>query len=146
MDLKTYLTDICHPSVSEFKSSPTSYYRAWVATIALFHFCDWYSKAHNVKLEDVKSKFISDFPHFKAIEDIANANKHFELDRKGNRKGLSAEHFPIGRGAAFSDGSYFSDGSTFSDAPNVIRMEFQGERIDVLHLCKQTLTYLEGKA
>ncbi|WP_271588792.1 hypothetical protein [Bradyrhizobium sp. CCBAU 53415] len=79
-----------------------------------------------------------------ALADIANASKHFVLDR-GRRTGLSADHFEIGKGAAFSDGSYFCDGTSFSDIPDVVRVQFRGELIDVLHLCREALAFFRTK-
>ncbi len=84
------------------------------------------------------------FPAVHSLADIANASKHFKLDR-GRRTGLSADHFRIGTGAAFTDGSYFSDGTSFSDMPDIVRVEFQGSQIDVLHLCGEAIAFLRTK-
>jgi hypothetical protein len=75
---------------------------------------------------------------------LANTAKHFRLDHKRHERiGLSTDDFKVGRGAAFSDGSYYSDGASHSDAIRVIRIEFQGEQIDVLHLCRAAIAFLE---
>lgn len=95
-------------------------------------------------IESVRAELTSEFFSFGALADIANASKHFVLDR-GARRGLSSDDFKIGPGAAFSDGSYFSDGSTFSDAPDVVVLEFNGHRVDVLHLCEHAFSYLQTK-
>jgi hypothetical protein len=140
-----YLDQICRPSLTEFVREPTSVRRAWASAAALFHFADCLAVHRGQSIGLIRTELDSEFLDFPALADIANASKHFLLDR-GSRVGLSAVHFRVGRGAAFSDGSYYSDGSSHSDAPDVIRVEFQGKQIDVLHLCEEALTFLESKA
>lgn len=125
-------------------NEPTSLRRAWVATIALFHFADYVAAARSTSLTSVRSEFYREFPKFKHVRDLANASKHFELDQ-GIRKGLSSRHSEIGPEAAFSDGSYYSDGTSHSDAGNVVRVKFRGELVDVPHLCRECLSYLQTK-
>jgi hypothetical protein len=103
------------------------------------------AKERGTSLAAVRDEFEAEFPEFKVLADIANASKHFELDRSGPRQGLSAVDFHIGRGAAFSDGTYWRDGTTDTGAPDVVRMEFGAERIDLLNLCGRCLAYLETK-
>ena len=146
MTPRDYLDQIARPSIEDFRHHPTSIRHAWTAAAALFHFRDWLAKDRGAEPSVVQAEFEVGFPQFRAIADIANASKHFKLDHSGPRKGLSTQHFRAGRGAAFSDGTYYSDGSTHSDAPDVIRMEFSGERIDVLNLCRQAFTFLQTKA
>lgn len=95
-------------------------------------------------LELVRAEFYREFPKFKQIRDIANASKHFELD-KGTGKGLSARHSEVGPGAAFSDGSYYSDGTSHSDANDVVRVDYRGRLVDVVHLSRECLAYLRTK-
>jgi hypothetical protein len=65
------------------------------------------------------------------LADIANASKHFELDRSGPRQGLSAEDLHIGRGAAFSDGSYlFSPGIFWSG----LMMNLSGSEVQIVQM------------
>jgi hypothetical protein len=142
MTPKDYFNTICQPTYEKFIADPTSTLHAWTAVAALFHLRDWLAKDHGVSPSVMQTNLEGGCPQFRAIADIANASKHFELDR-GRRKGLSANDFAVGRGAAFSDGSYYSDGSSHSDAPDVLRMEFNGERIDILNLCKQAHGYLK---
>lgn len=144
MTPQQYLEEICEPSVRELLAEPTSVRRAWAAVTALFHFADYFAKHRVRDLAVIRSELLSEFPDFARIQDIANASKHFELNR-GSRKGLSARHAAVSRGAAFSDGSYYSDGSTHSDAPDVVRVDFQGEQIDVVNLCRRCLGYLSAK-
>jgi hypothetical protein len=147
---RVYLDTICKPTVAEFGQEPTSILRAWCASIALFHFEDYLAGARGISEQRdrraLRAEMESEFPGFRMLADIANANKHFELTREGPRSGLTSRHFQVGRGAAFSDGSYYSDGSTHADTPDVIRVEFGGERIDLFNLCRRCLTYLETKS
>ena len=113
--------------------------------MALFHLRDWLAKKRGVHEATVHSEFESEFSQFQALADIANASKHFQLDRHGPRKGLSALDFKVAPSSAFSDGSYYSDGTSHSDADDVVRMEFREEIIDVRHLCEAALKYLKTK-
>jgi hypothetical protein len=142
---RQFLDEICEPGVKELMSEPASLRRAWGAIIALFHFSDYLAASRGTELESVRAEFYREFPTFRQVRDIANASKHFELD-KGGRKGMSARHSGVGPGAAFSDGSYYSDGTSHSDARDVVRIDFQGELVDVVHLCGQCLAYLRTKA
>ncbi|RZN16229.1 hypothetical protein [Bradyrhizobium sp. Leo121] len=144
MTPQRYIEQICQPNFDEFAAEPTSIRRAWSTATALFHFIDCLAVQRGQRTSIIRDEVEAGFPQFQALADIANSSKHFELDR-GSRKGLSVEDFKIGRGAAFSDGSYFSDGTSFSDAPDVIRIEFKGEQIDVLTLCRQALAHLKTK-
>lgn len=118
-----------------------------MAAVALYHFLDCLAVSRNEKLLIIEDQLKIAFPRFQALANIANAAKHFELRRGGlPRRGLAAQHFLIGRGAAFTDGTYFSDGTTFSDAPDVIRIEFRGEIIDVLGLCQAAILAWEKLA
>jgi hypothetical protein len=139
-----YLDDVCEPNFEDFAREPTSIRKAWASASSLFHFVDCLAIHQGKDVATVRAAMALQFPAISALADIANATKHFEL-RRGIRTGLSADNFRIGRGAAFSDGSYFSDGSTFSDSPDVIRVEFNGSQIDVLHLCREAITYLRSQ-
>ena len=143
MTPKQFLEEICAPTVAELENDPASTRRAWVAVVALFHFCDYLAAARAVRLDGVRAEVLREFPRFAWIEEIANAYKHFERNR--GRTGLSVTHTNVGKRAAFSDGSFFSDGTSFSDANDVVRMEFGGELVDVVHLCVACLAYLRGK-
>jgi hypothetical protein len=145
MTPREYFIDICRPTLEEFRAEPTSLRRAWTAASSLYHLQDWVAQFRGVEVSIVRREFQDGFPEFQALADISNASKHFKLDRDGPRKDLSATDFRVGSGAAFSDDSYFSDGSSFSDMPDVVRVEFAGQLIDVLHLCGQAATYLETK-
>ena len=144
MTPREYLELVCIPNLDDFIQHPTSFRHAWAATVSLFHFRDYLAADRLEPVGAIASEIERDFPPFKAVADIANASKHFTLDR-GTRLGLSATNLKIGRGAAFSDGSYYSDGTSHSDAPDVVRVEFNGEYIDVLHLCRSYLTVLKMK-
>lgn len=130
--------------MKDLMAEPTSLRRAWAAVVALFHFSDYLAAGRATELELVRAEFYREFPRFKQVRDIANANKHFELG-KGAGKGLSARHSQVGPGAAFSDGSYYSDGTSHSDASDVVRVDFRGELVDVVHLCNECLAYLRTK-
>lgn len=145
MTPKEYLNDICKPNVDDVIRDPTSVRRAWVAVVSLLHFADYLAAHRGRIIADVRAELCSGFPNFQLIEDIGNASKHFKRER-GRRKGLSATHIGIGPGAAFSDGTYFSDGTSFADADDVVRVEFRREIIDVVHLCRECLTFLMTKA
>jgi hypothetical protein len=142
MTPQQYIEQVCQPNFEEFAREPTSIRRAWSAATALFHFIDCLAVQRRQKASTIRNEVQADFPQLQALADIANSSKHFELDR-GSRKGLSVENFKVGHGAAFSDGSYFSDGTSFSDVPDVIRIEFEGEQIDVLNLCRQALAHFK---
>lgn len=144
MRSKQFLEEVCKPSVYELTNDPTSFYRAWVAVTSLFHFADYVARDRDCDAASVQAEFIGDFYGFGLIRDIANASKHAALTR-GARKGLSATHFGIGHGAAFSDGSYYSDGTSHSDAPDMVRVDFEDEQIDVVTLCERCLTYFQAR-
>jgi hypothetical protein len=139
-----FLFEVCEPNYEEFVREPTSFRRAWAAATSLFHVVDCIAVHRGQTVSDVRLELLEQFPALSALADIANAGKHFQLDR-GERTGLSADHFRIGSGAAFTDGSYFSDGSSFSDIPDVIRIEYQGSQIDVLHLCGEAIAFFRTK-
>lgn len=145
MTPKEYLRDICEPCVAEFAADPTSIRRAWVAVIALLHFEDYLARYRKSKIRPIRDELIRGFGHFQVIEDIGNASKHFEREASSPRRGLSVRDYRIGKAAAFSDGSYWSDGSSWAESPDVVRIEFNGEIVDVLHLCQACLKYLESK-
>jgi hypothetical protein len=92
---------LARPSVEEFAGTPTSIRRAWTAAAALFHLRDWVAKDRGVNPSVVQTDFEAGFPQFRALADIANASKHFNLDREGPRRGLSAKHFAVGPGPPF---------------------------------------------
>jgi hypothetical protein len=142
---RQFLSGICKPNVDDLVAEATSVRQAWNAVVSLLHFADFLAAARAVNLPSIRSEFHTDYPKFKLIEDIANANKHFVLDR-GSRKGLSATDMAVGPAAPFTDGTYFDDDTSFTDDPDVVRVEFNGEIIDVVHLCTECLTYLETKA
>ncbi|MDP3555557.1 hypothetical protein [Methylocystis sp.] len=84
------------------------------------------------------------FPRFQALADMANAGKHLELDR-GPRTGLAAQHFQIGQGAAFSDGTHIlATKQPFPMRRRWFVFQFKGATIDVLGLCEAALAALEG--
>jgi hypothetical protein len=147
MTPREYLDEICEPFVKDFIGSPTSVRHAWAATIALFHFEDYLASAMGLVVkkdrEELRAQLEADFPDFSIIRDIANANKHFALNR-GRRTGLSTHHIKVGASAAFSDGTYFSDGTSFAEHEDVVRIEFQGEIVDLMHLCERCLVYLRS--
>jgi hypothetical protein len=142
MTLREYLDDVCEPNFEDFVREPTSVRKAWASATSLFHFIDCLAIHRGQDVAKIKGEIALQFPTLHALADIANASKHFELNR-GERTGLSADHFRVGSGAAFTDGSYFGDGSSFSESPDVIRVEFQGNQIDVLHLCREAITFLK---
>jgi hypothetical protein len=138
-----YITIVCEPEVAALVDDPTSVRRAMVAAIVLFHVCDHLGEGDEQKTKATKANIGLAFPQFQGVADIANASKH-AVRSSGARKGLSVGDMRVGRAAAFSDGSYYSDGSTHSDAPDVIRVEFNGEQIDVVHLCKRFLAHIQA--
>jgi len=142
-----FLEQVCSPNVDEFIAEPTSLRRAWSAVIALFHFEDYLAEARGLgKLrKPLREEIDREFYNFPAVRDIANASKHFVLRNPGSRRGLSIVDVKIGSAAAFDDGSYFSDGTSFAEHDDVVRLEFRGELIDVVHLCKSCLSYLRTK-
>jgi hypothetical protein len=144
MTPKTYFDEICRPALQDFIENPTSLRHAYCAVTNLYHLQDWIARFRGVKISDVREELQRDFPNIQALADIANASKHFELDR-GPRKGLRASDLRTGSGAAFDDGTYFDDGTSFANIPDVIRIEFNGDLIDVLHLCKTAAAFLETK-
>lgn len=103
---REYLDAICRPSFEEFRAEPSSIRRAWISAAALYHFADCLEKNRDEENRVIRERLASAFPRFQALADIANAGKHLELNR-GSRTGLAAQHFEIGQGAAFSDGTYF---------------------------------------
>ncbi|HEY8126230.1 MAG TPA: hypothetical protein VIF88_12530 [Methylocystis sp.] len=143
MTPREYLDTICRPSFEEFKAEPSSIRRAWISAAALYHFVDCLAVNRNQKHPIIWKELEVTFPRLQALADIANTSKHLRL-KDGPGKGLAAQHFQTGLGAAFSDGTYFSDGTTFSDAPEVVRMEFKGKILDVLWLCEAALAAWEG--
>lgn len=144
MKPRQFFEEICEPSVKDLINEP-SRRRAWVAIIALFHFSDYLAASRATTLKSVKAEFYSEFPRFELVRDIANASKHFKLNREGSRKGLSVKHTTIGTGAAFSDETNYSDGTSHIDDADVVRVEFRGELIDVIGICKECLEYLRTK-
>jgi hypothetical protein len=144
MTPREYLDAVCRPNLDEFVCEPTSIRKAWSAAASLFHFADCLAVYRRQRVVVVRKELSSQLLSFSALADIANAGKHFQLNR-GSRAGLSADHFHIASGAAFSDGTYYSDGASHSDAPDVVRLEFQGNQLDVLHLCQEALKFLESK-
>src|SRR6266478_2369805 len=134
MTPREYLEGVCEPNFEDFVREPTSIRKAWASATSLFHFIDCLAIHRGQDPAKIKGEMALQFPALSVLADVANASKHFELNR-GVRTGLSANHFRVGTGAAFTDGSYLSDGTSFSDIPDVIRVEFQGSQIDVLHLC-----------
>ena len=143
MTPKQYVDEICRPNVQEFVREPTSVRRAWAACVSLYHFVDYAAADQRMTVKSLSDKFAKGFSDFKKLEAVANASKHFQIDRNGPRKGLSSANFKTGKGAAFSDGTYFSDGTTFTDACDVIRVEFDGEVIDIVSLCRRGLAFIE---
>ncbi|MDP3552634.1 hypothetical protein [Methylocystis sp.] len=140
MNAEKYLEEICRPNFKEFSDDPTSLRRAWSATAALYHFVDYLADQHGMNVSLVKKKIMVVFPRLGALRDVTNAFKHCEVELgSSSRLGLRAEHSLIGKGAAFSDGTYFSDGTSFAEVPEVIRVEFNGEFIDLLWLCREVL-------
>lgn len=81
MTPKGYLEKICQPSYEAFRAEPTSILCAWTAAAALFHFRDWLAKDRGLSSAAMQADFETGFPRFRALADIANASKHFELDR-----------------------------------------------------------------
>jgi hypothetical protein len=73
MTPKQFLEEICAPTVAEFENNPASLRRAWVAVVALFHFCDYLAAARAVRLGDVRAEVLREFPRFAWIEEVANA-------------------------------------------------------------------------
>jgi hypothetical protein len=142
---REYLDIICRPSFEEFRAEPSSIRKAWIAAAALYHFADYFEKSRNEEKATIRKRLADAFPKFQQLADIANASKHLELDR-GPRTGLAARHFGIGNRAAFSDGTYFSDGTTLSGAREGIRVEFNGDIIDVLWLSEAALAAWEKVA
>lgn len=144
MTPRQFLAEVCAPSVCELNGEPTSVRRAWLAVVSLFHLSDYLAADCGEALGRVRQRIYDDFPNFRLVRDIANASKHFEVDR-GPFSGLSAHHVTTGHGAAFSDGSYYSDGTSHSDAPIVVRVEFNGHIVDIPHLCSECLNYFQRK-
>jgi hypothetical protein len=145
MDLNGYFSEVCVPAVQEFQDAPCSFFRAWTASVALFHFKDWYL-VHLGLTEDPFESFKAECREFGILREIANANKHFIITRNPtSMKGLTADAAVVDSGCAFSDGSYFSDGSSFSDSAATIVVDFSGNKIDVLHLCNTVFVFLESK-
>ncbi|MCX7364080.1 MAG: hypothetical protein NTV97_19860 [Alphaproteobacteria bacterium] len=140
-----FLADICEPSVSDLEREPSSLRRAWVAVTALLHFADFLAAERGLSVAAIRIEFYSTYPKFKLVKDIAIASKHFVVTHDGERKGLSVENTKVGASAAFSDGSYFSDGTSFADHRDVVRVEYNAEIIDLVHLCKECLAYLKTK-
>lgn len=144
MKPREYLNQVCQPNLEDFAADPTSIRRAWASATSLLHLVDCLATNSGREVAKLRSEMIAEFPMVAALADVANASKHFVLDR-GRRTGLSADHFEIGKASAFSDGSYFSDGTSFSDMPDVVRVQFRGELIDVLHLCREAIAYFGAK-
>lgn len=134
-----FLAEIAEPNVRELNANPTSVRHAWIAVTSLHHFEDYLAVARSIPVEDARKEIEKADPHrVELLRHVANSLKHAELDR-GRLKGLSVRDMRIGSGAAFTDGSYYSDGTSHSDAPNVVRIEYGGELIDVPHLCRLCL-------
>jgi hypothetical protein len=144
MTPREYLKQVCRPILEDFENDPTSIRRAWASATSLLHLVDCLAANSGQKVDQLRPELAVDFPRLPALADVANASKHFVLNR-GRRAGLSVDYFEVGSSAAFSDGSYFSDGTSFSDVPDVVRVQFGGELIDVLHLCREAIAYFETK-
>lgn len=148
MTPKAYLDLICRPHVEALASDPTSPHKAWAAVVSLGQFADYLATHRGISKAAARKDIQSAFLQYDLVSDAGNASKHFELDdpKRTTRLGFSIGHFKVGRSAAFSDGSYFSDGTSFSEHPDVLRVEFQAEQTDLVHLCSACLTVLETKA
>lgn len=132
---------IVEPNVTAFLADPTSERLAWNALVALLHFKDYWAAERRITVGIAKQELAAALPQFELVEDVGNALKHFKRS-PGARAGLSAKHVRIASGAAFSDGSYYSDGTSHADAPDVVRLEFKGEIVDVANLCRSCSEFL----
>jgi hypothetical protein len=140
MTAEQYFKLICKPHFKEFADDPIFLWRAWSAAAALYHFVDYLAHERGMEVEKARVKIQRTFPALEKLRDVTNAFKHCEVERgSSSRRNLRADHSRVGKGAAFSDGTYFSDGTSFLEIPDVVRVEFKGEIIDVLSLCRQTL-------
>ena len=143
MDAREFLARVIEPNVTELTHDPTSVQRAWNAVVSLLQFADYVAIDKGSKPDREAADLIETWPRFAQVRDIGNALKHAERG-SGPRTGLSARHVKTGSGAAFSDGSYYSDGSSHSDAETVLRIEFNGEFVDLVHLCEECVVFLRA--
>ncbi len=143
VDAREFLAMVIEPNVRELTGDPTSVQRAWNAVVSLLQFADYLAIDKGTEPHRETANLTAAWPRFGEIYDIGNALKHVNR-RSGIRAGLSARYIQTGSGAAFDDGSYFSDGTSFSDAATVLRIEFQGELIDLVHLCEECVVFLRA--
>lgn len=142
-----YIRDLAEPLCARFEAEPTSYELAISSCIILYHFSDVVARVQNKKAHEIADWIAKSVPGFHIIRAIANAGKHVELTQHPKKEliGLRAEDLIRGKGAAFDDGAFFSDGSTFSDMHETVVVQTpDGEKHDVLHLCKSVLASLKG--
>lgn len=145
MTAAEYLTTICQPNVVEFRNQPTSILRAWNALVSLRHVADYIANDRGATLKAVYDELEAECPAYGRLRDIADASKHFVMDQRHRRRGLSVSNLRVGAGVAFSDGSYWSDGASFKGIPDVVRTEFGSEYIDLQHTATEVLSYLATK-
>jgi hypothetical protein len=145
MTPQEFLDLICRPNVLAFEGEPTSISKAWSAVVALGQFADCYAKDRGITVLTARADIEKEFRRFGLLTDVSVANKHFEVKRKqSGRMGLSIKHQGIGKGAAYSDGTYHSDGTSFAEHPDVVRIDFGSEHVDLLHLCVSCLAALDS--
>jgi hypothetical protein len=151
MTPRIFLDLICRPHVEAFAADPTSSHKEWAAVVALGQFVDYLAAGRGAisrqEVQATRRGLEAAIPQLGLISDVANVNKHVRLDgQKRRRAGLSIHHIGEGKAAAFSDGSFFSDGSSFAEHRDVIRTDFQGEHLDLVHLCTSCLAVLDAIA